>query len=195
MIWKEKFLKYFIQDNSEAVGKAFELKRSNIPRYLYRYRSLDTIEKYDKVINEIKKGTIYLANPNEFNDPFDSKSVINKINLNELLNKKKKIKEKFSLVFSQIKLDEIFNSHNWMTKLLYEIAKNNDVKYFGVNGIKENAPLENAINFNRAINKLSHERCRVACFTEDYKNIPMWTHYSSGYKGICLEIVYFPSFM
>ena len=28
---------------------------------------------------------------------------------------------------------------------------------------------------------------RIACFTESYKNLPMWNHYADEHRGVCLE--------
>ena len=46
-----------------------EPKRSNFPEALYRYRSL---ERLAYRLEELRDGYVFLSNPADFNDPYDS---------------------------------------------------------------------------------------------------------------------------
>lgn len=37
------------------------------------------------------------------------------------------------------------------------------------------------------VNKHFIDHLRVACFTQDYKNIPMWYYYADQHKGVCIK--------
>lgn len=37
------------------------------------------------------------------------------------------------------------------------------------------------------VNKEFAQHIRIACLTQDYKNMPMWNYYAQGHKGICIK--------
>lgn len=71
--WKEEFLKLYVSSQKGDFGKALDLKRSNLPQKLYRFRSLTNLAY---TLEEICEGKIYMAHPKEQNDPFDACSLL-----------------------------------------------------------------------------------------------------------------------
>jgi hypothetical protein len=49
--------------------ESLALKLSNFPKALYRYRSLEGLAR---ILEELRDGYVFLSNPAEFNDPYDS---------------------------------------------------------------------------------------------------------------------------
>lgn len=186
--WKEIFLLNYINENVDNLGKALEIKRKNMPLKLFRYRALNSQKNMDRLYNEIANAEIYMACPDAFNDPFDSRSVINEESLNKIIRDKDRIRGNLKNKLNDGELVEIFEHKNWVVKLLKLLSDK-----YGIKGlpdddrIEEMDAIEVAIEVNKAVNKLTHSLCRVACFTESMDNLPMWNHYASEHEGVCLE--------
>lgn len=153
--WIDEFLILYTDEDTEKFTKALELKEKHLPVELYRYRSLNTQEQIDNVLNEITKGEIYMAKPDVMNDPFDSCSMFQIENL--------KRTKKFKTLF--LPPEKITSA--------LAIANNSLLKEFE--------------DLNRFWNNRFHSTARIACFTESWTNLPMWNHYASAHKGVCIE--------
>ena len=72
--WKTEFLELYMSGDVEKFGQAIELKRRNIPKKLYRYRTIsdDNITSYR--FGEIVRGELYMSHPSELNDPLEASS-------------------------------------------------------------------------------------------------------------------------
>ena len=70
MNWKTEFVELYMSNNIDNFRQALELKRKNIPEKLYRFRSVRSEENLARVLNEIISGQLYMAHPDELNDPF-----------------------------------------------------------------------------------------------------------------------------
>ena len=53
--------------------------------------------------------------------------------------------------------------------------------------VNNDEAIEMARKATEDIKKKKWANIRVACFTEEYKNILMWSHYANFHKGFCLE--------
>ena len=114
--WKEEYYKLLKKNDLKSLSKALELKRKNLPRYLYRYRIFN-----EKNINRIRReiqGFVFLACPNAFNDIYDTKSIINKGKKKFLENLKEKHKVSMKEHFTKKELDSIFEHENWFDEML-----------------------------------------------------------------------------
>ncbi len=68
--WVDSYFESLAKFNSETgQSEALALKRSNFPKALYRYRSL---ERLAHILEELRDGYVFLSNPGLFNDPYDS---------------------------------------------------------------------------------------------------------------------------
>ncbi len=70
MDWKKRFHKLFY--SKETINKAYDLKFKNKPRFIYKYFSFKNGTEFDRRFKNLKKDEIWFADPNDFNDPFDS---------------------------------------------------------------------------------------------------------------------------
>jgi hypothetical protein len=64
--WKDSYFEFLAELNGR---EALALKRLNFPPVLYRYRGL---ERLAYTLDELRNGYLFLKNPAEFNDPYDS---------------------------------------------------------------------------------------------------------------------------
>lgn len=131
--------------------------KNKIPQKFYRYRSLSNEYEIDNIIQE----QIWLSTPTEFNDPYDS--MIN-IDVDEMLKKYLEGNQK------------IISEYN----RLAEKGKRKARRYIE----KEKAKLQKGMDKELEMLRKSFG---IACFSETYDSLLMWSHYADYHRGICLE--------
>lgn len=191
MSWKEEFKKEYFSADFRDIDKAMLTKKINMPSKLYRYRSLNNEQRF---IDEVLERRIFMSNPKEFNDPFDSSSIL-KV---EDISKSEKLKNIFEEWVSRFSdrsiVRSIFKHKNWFERLNGFTA--NLIEYeneFTGSCVEEKERWVKQYYYgeferlNEHINRLSTSFSKVACFTESNTNLPMWAHYTNGHKGVCLE--------
>lgn len=191
MDWKEEFVELLAKKEENAYQKALNLKRKEIPRFLYRYRSLGSQSNIDNVMSEIIDAKIYLASPKEFNDPFDGCSILRKENITGSDELKDAYIKFFSNLISENEIKSFMEKDNWFEVFNYRLASIISQK----DGVTLDEALKNvdkmswtAIEMiNENLNKTIHSLARVACFSEGPYNLPMWNHYANSHEGVCLE--------
>jgi Protein of unknown function (DUF2971) len=67
--WIDSYFESLRANTETGQSEALSLKRSNFPKALYRYRSL---ERLAYCLEELRDGYVFLSNPANFNDPHDS---------------------------------------------------------------------------------------------------------------------------
>ena len=189
--WKEEFKEnYFSLDNMDLT-KAISIKKENIPSKLYRYRPLEN-EIY--FIDEVVNAHIYISSPKNFNDPFDSSSVLKAESIKTSEELKNRFKESFRNFADRKDIRHIFNSKHWFERMCSYYA--NVIDKEGNRKKNYTDELKDVIaktlyreieKLNEFINNMSTSFSKVTCFTENNTNLPMWNHYANAHKGICLE--------
>ncbi len=135
--------------------------KTSLPKTIFKYEGID----YKSLIN-LKSQSIFMASPTNFNDPYDC-----------------------SLNFQ---LDELKNEDEPKIKKFYlsksEISKEQTIGLDEMNSDNFKAALYNSYSEAQNISKKSFlETYGVSCFSEVNDELLMWAHYSSKYKGFCLE--------
>lgn len=148
--WKNQVIEALLQNKVEI---AHSLKESKIPTSLYRYSSIG-----ERSLHNVEVGVQWLANPINFNDPYDSAlAIISKDSLfKSALERVSISNEEFRLTKKKIKL---------LKQIIHE----------------ETAGLNDQI-----ITHLKNS-LRVCCFSENNKSILMWAHYAKQHTGMCVE--------
>jgi len=132
----------------------------NIPKYLYKYRSLHTKKDREHTLRILSHNEIYFTKCKEFNDPFDCNLHISvhgdcnthKVKLRQL-NPDLSDEELISQTLKDLQPKNIKKC---------ELRINNEIR---------------RINKNIGIFSMSAKR----------DNLLMWSHYANFHKGICLE--------
>lgn len=181
--WKNDFWNLFFSKDINDLNKALILKQQNTPENLYRYRSISSHEALERVLDEIATGNIFLSNPKNFNDPFDSASVLSSLNLSNYL-KKQSFMKSFSEFLTATEFDYIFSGDDWLDKIITRIAQRTSIS--NANGLK-NIILSGYEDMNKIITEATREIIRIACFSSSNNNLPMWYHYTQDFTGICIE--------
>jgi hypothetical protein len=163
----------FCRRQSEAL--ALKLKRSNFPNALYRYRSL---ERLAYPLEELRDGYVFLSDPANFNDPYDSAlSVSHELMLKQVL-------EKFGpeYGFNQDAAAQYLESLGEEEKKLEQ--ESTESLFRGVLSLFHGAFRDNQDFFSTFRNLV-----RVSCFTTNPNSVVMWSHYANEHKGICVEFL------
>ena len=189
--WLDKFLTLYAFGDVDDFKEALALKEQHMPHTLYRYRALTAQKNIDNVLDEVCKGTIYLAKPDEMNDPFDSCSIFKEENINS--DDKFKARHMIAMKphLSEEEFKKVFQSKEWLIELNKVVAEkevqDSTMKRIKLQRVLMEITLGGFSDVNRAWNDMFNDVARIACFTESNTNLPMWTHYAGGHTGICVE--------
>ncbi len=185
--WKDRYHELILENALEAQDEARELKKNNLPKKLYRYRSF-TKKNGIQRLYEIENGKLYLSRPEDFNDLFDVSSQLRHDSFSEY-HRKDTFEETFRNKISQEDYEMIFQSEDWYDRLM-EYGANIEAP----EGMKDQwkASINGAIRkefelLNEDINKMVRKSIRCACFTTKPDNGSMWANYADDHHGICLE--------
>ena len=130
------------------------------PKTIYKYYNISEIS-----LLNLKKHIFYMSSPLLFNDPYDCaiSTVLTELSTDDLI----EIKNDF---LESDKTDRFKDALRNLSNDAFR-AILNDGMYKALNANKEH---------------FSNTR-GVCCFSEIKDGLLMWAHYSSGYKGFCLE--------
>jgi len=189
--WLEKFLELYAFGDVNDFKEALTLKEQHMPHTLYRYRALTTQKNIDNILDEVCKGTIYLAKPNEMNDPFDSCSIFKEENINSDDKFKARHMVAMKPHLSEEEFKKVLQSKDWLNELNKLVAEkeaqDDEMKRIELQKVLKEITIGGFEDVNRAFNDMFNDMARIACFTESNTNLPMWTHYAGGHTGICIE--------
>ena len=175
----EEYANYF--DNS---GLMIPKLRAEIP--LYRYRN-----NIDYIVDEIKNEHIFLSDLDSLNDPFDSSYAFS---LDEAIVEEFPFEYLWKTCYFLMDYDwyksfesfsDIENTEKITLKdfslLVEKIAKRHGNTYPAMAVRKNYWKLCNSRISRRKI------LGRVACFSERWNSIPMWSYYADSHRGCCFK--------
>jgi len=132
------------------------------PPKLYKYQSCN-----EYTFNNLRKGCLWFAKPQSFNDPFDCD---------------------VNFQVTDVTQENLISIFNDMRKTVPN-KKEFDRKYIHngkVNALFESAVINASLNATNEVKK-KWLKIGVTCFSEKNDDILMWSHYSSSHHGFCLE--------
>lgn len=164
----------------DQIYSIIEEREKYIPKELYHYRVISKDEniKCNKHVDALKNEKIYLSNPYDFNDPYDSAFSINIEKFKE--NIKKILKQKLKEQIIDNKIREACVDPN--------CVNNKEIMYKDINidmGIMDGFLDENQQFFydNYVKNRI---KFKVSCLSEIPDSILMWSHYANHHQGFCI---------
>lgn len=162
--YREEYLNRLLPNRKKTnVELAVKILEENIPKKVYKYR---TFSEYS--LENFNNDTIWITNPVNFNDPFDSISIDNNISL------KKLVDERYASVKQMVMNDE--------NKDLYRDIHD---KFKSIISQKELKKMSEVIEYVTA--ERTQHTFKVACLSEINTSVLMWSHYSNDHKGFCIE--------
>lgn len=145
------------------------VSNKHLPNKLFRFRPLNDDVKNgnkksnaDLEIDNLKNNLLYLSSPDFFNDPYDSKFLLDRYEFIKLFLKSNKCRDLYGInnenLINQTKTEKFFDNLMSFCSIYIELLQN----------------LSSSL--------------RICCFSEnDYTNVLMWSHYASNHTGYCVE--------
>lgn len=155
----ETFYKVIESVNYRERRKLLKQYASSYPRFLYKFRRLQTAEDMDHLRGVIVRSEFWLSSPKNFNDPFDMGV---KFVFDATVQERRERITKF-LKDQGLKFHEI---RRQIPKLMTKAMEQ---------GLVE--------NLREVVNETG-----VCSFGGDPRNILMWSHYASNHEGLCLVV-------
>lgn len=153
---------------------------------LFRYRG-----NMENIVNEIENDHIYMAPLEKLNDPFDSSCMMSFDEICQMTNS--------AMYFYNGSY--FLHGHSWSDELeryiktlsedpISFIAFSKNVSDF-VKGTGENISAQSICQmyYHHSFHKPTQKRIlgKVACFSETWESIPMWSYYADSHKGVCIK--------
>jgi len=146
-------------------------------------------------LKTLKEGRIKWSSPYIFNDPFDNQcNILFDGNINDLNDVTSQILQEYLL--GNKKHEYKFDSKiSFIMKQLETVPKEYVPKIIGL-AKQQNVYTEDMLNsyknnFNNRFKELMRDSS-IFCFSEDYDNILMWSHYAEEHTGIVINFKDYP---
>ncbi len=148
-----KYLDRIIPDRKRTnLDLAFKLLEKNMPSKVYKYRKVTNYS-----LQNFMDDTIWMSNPKDFNDPFDSVTTEPEYKVNVVVDR---LKENVKNDEAIKKIEGVFTS-----ELIEELES----------------------MFDRGLVHRLQFSFLVACLSETNESVLMWSHYADDHKGFCVE--------
>jgi hypothetical protein len=167
-------------DSQTGQSETLALKRANFPEALYRYRSL---ERLAYCLEELRDGYVFLNNPGDFNDPYDSAL---SVSFEQLQNR---VLEKYVLEYDPKTESKFFESLDEGAKKDLEVQREAEQAAFQsmFGGLLSVLYGPSARPGRQDFFDSFRNLVRVGCFTTNPSSVVMWSHYANQHTGICVE--------
>jgi hypothetical protein len=185
--WKEKYLDMLFPLNASdaRTEAAFALKHHNLPGCLYKYREAN---EYAKV--NLRDGTIWLADPESLNDPYDCAHTIDQNKLAKLLlpsqvaANSNKIPERLREHFVRASETGIDPFDELLDRAMAEVPCE---KRAAMSRAITDARNQMYDQITRDSNATFKSAFKLCSFSERVDSVLMWSHYANYHKGFCIE--------
>ena len=191
--WKEKFISLYMSNELADFKAALDMKRENMPRVLYRYRTINSGVAFARLLQTLCDGRLYCSHRDSLNDPFELRTPLSSRRASSYFGTNK---SKASLYLEQLKkhfddseFEEVMQGDDWYVKLQRLMFREQSERSGKTVEFVENAwneVLMKHIEDLSAAYESIFNMNRVASFSEDCTSLPMWQHYSDSHKGVCL---------
>jgi hypothetical protein len=167
--WIDSYFESFSKaDPDSGQSPALDLKRANFPRALYRYRSLESLGYR---LDELRNGYVFLNNPGEFNDPYDSALSTS------LASFFTQVLEPYGYGDQSTVSDAIKSLGDLGANIFSDLLTDFTNMLYGYPSPPKNRDMFDALR----------NLIRVGCFTTNSNSVVMWSHYANRHTGICVE--------
>jgi hypothetical protein len=151
------------------------------PKYLYRY---EKVNHYN--MGNLLTSRFFLSPPKNFNDPFDCSIFVGSFKCSDeesinLFNHLMKVafEREMSFLYS---ISNTAQREEMLNKYKTKIEKEYPTKEDKIEAVKK-LLLDNV----KQTQNEYLEKKGVVCFSETFENILMWSHYTDGHRGYCIE--------
>lgn len=135
------------------------------PKFIYKYKC------YDRAIEIIKDDIIYVPQPAQLNDPFESDIKIDLSELNKLDIREEYVNHiinKFQFQIDDEKLNKIDLREHLFNKTIPDL-------------------IDSYIKHREELYFKDYSNYGILSLTDKYDDLVMWSHYSDMHKGVCVK--------
>lgn len=186
MNWIEEFVaSMFPLDVSQMkIEQGFQLKFSHLPKRIFKYRSCNS-----NSFRNLQEDTIWLADPNTFNDPYDCHHFINFQKLAGLITRELPPEIRSQLPADKISLIEknIVEVEDPLDLLVDAAFEDVDPKMQVAMKAMLRTVLEKQYEEMAKAGDKIKDGFRLCSFSERKDSTLMWAHYASDHRGFCIE--------
>jgi len=189
MEWIDKFVEMIfpLDRRNMNIEGAFMLKHQHLPKSIFKYRE---VNEYS--LRNLQEDTIWLADPSNFNDPYDCAHTIDldalsransKIYLSQFLTEKG-----LEVQLGKDALENILESDDPMVSFMDAIlSEEPEEKREGIKTALLSARQKLNEDMVRNSSKHISSSFKLCSFSERIDSMLMWSHYSYYHQGYCIE--------
>ena len=189
MNWIQKFTEMIfpLDRKSLNIEGAFLMKNQHLPNSIFKYREVN-----DNSLKNLEEDTVWLADPSNFNDPYDCSHTADfqyiqkqrsakfferylqenegKLNITEA--------QKNSLLLSSDPRNDLFEI------LLADVpAEKKEAMKIAINSVQEKMHEDMTVSGSKHI----ASSFKLCSFSEKNDSMLMWAHYANYHQGFCIE--------
>lgn len=188
--WKGKFISILSEQNItvEHINKAFDIKNKNLPKSVFKYRSVDEFS-----LSNLETDHVWCSSPDQYNDPYDTALTFSPDVLRKHITRSNFYKYLEQLghknVFSENEIKRAEMSLDPLVALFAllgeKFSENANGQYLQkqIHEQLKAANSEMVVNFTKSLQR----DMAICSFSETNDSIVMWGHYAQKHTGFCIE--------
>jgi len=189
MNWIEQFTDMIFPLNREklSIEGAFLLKNQHLPKSIFKYREVN-----ENSIKNLEEDTVWLADPSNFNDPYDCAHTVDFSRIKNHQSPaffEKLMKEKGSeLNLSDKQKNTLSMSQDPLSDLMdILLSREPPERREGIKAALTSAQNKMHEDLALANSKSIASTFKLCSFSERNDSMLMWAHYASYHQGFCIE--------
>lgn len=192
MSWKDEFRTLLLGQTRESFRRAIDLKDENAPESLFKFFRPD-----EWAFENLSEETVFLASPEQFNDPYDSGLTMDNIPMMVTLTESHQGPEfeelgKFGLTkddFSDLLRGQLSSTAIGKLKEASPEVDPREMERF-VQVFPEIVRQVNQKWVDERFQPFFQKGLKITCFSERADSLLLWAHYAQQHKGFCVEYGY-----
>lgn len=189
MSWIDKFVEMLFPLKREYLNieGAYMLKHSHLPKSIFKYREVN-----ENSIKNLEEDTVWLADPNNFNDPYDCAHTVNHNSIQTHLGHQyinNFLATKGSSIELSVEQKKILNSStDPFTELINILLENESPeKQEDIKAILSQVQKKIHEDMSTSQSKSFASSFKLCSFSEINNSMLMWAHYANYHQGFCIE--------
>ena len=187
--WTDKFRQLLLDQTSEGWNAAIKLKEDHLPRRIFKF-----FRPTEYALKNLEEGTVFLASPEDFNDPFDSGISMNVLPLLEHLVRTQEfegLKDLEKIGLSRGDFADMLAGRVDEEVIARMAATESGSSPEALRALVELLPtLSQSVNQEMMVDRTHsffRKALKVTSFTETANSPLLWAHYAENHKGFCVE--------
>ena len=191
--WKSDFLELLLHQTVASFRQAIALKDKNAPDVLFKFFGAT-----EHAFKNLSDQTVFLASPEQFNDPYDSGLTMDAVpSLRTLMGQHQSLEldnlQKLGFSVSDLQ-DLLEGKMSTQARAIMGSAGTGmpaeEVERFVELFPKIMQQVNQELLVDQRLQPFFQKGLKVACFSEKASSLLLWAHYAAQHKGFCVEYGY-----